>query len=183
MPVSDRKARSATTDASTTDATVGVQATGWFGLSPPLMKVFIDGRPEGVLQDNTVHEFVVAAGRHEFRIERDWYHSETIGLTLAAGQRVDLVAGCRTWRQLVPYELAATGLLGLFVGVVVLVSSVRRSVLLCSILGGVAALPYLIAFIGTFRPGGFVYLAPLDESQSTPGKGTRSDDAAAAHLD
>ena len=46
-------------------ATFGIQAVGWMGVSPPLMKVFIDGRVVGLLRDMTVHEYPVAPGRHE----------------------------------------------------------------------------------------------------------------------
>ena len=142
-------------------ATIGIQAVGWMGVSPPLMKVFLDGRVVGLLRDMTVHDFPVAPGRHEVRLTRDFNRSETVETTLGPGDRLDLVAGYRVARQMATVQVAHAGILGLSVGLVLLVNWLGGPIWLGAALAGVAFVPYVIWYVARmFRPGQYLYLSP-----------------------
>ena len=142
-------------------ATIGIQAVGWMGASPPLMKVFLDGRVVGLLRDMTVHDFPVAPGRHEVRLTRDFNRSETVETALGPGNRLDLVAGYRVARQMATVQLAHAGILGLSVGLVLLVNWLGGAIWLGAALAGVAFVPYGIWCVARmFRPGQYLYLSP-----------------------
>jgi hypothetical protein len=143
------------------EATIGIQAVGWMGVSPPLMKVFVDGRVVGILRDMTVHEFPVRPGRHEVRLTRDFYRSETVETTLAPGERIDLVVGYRVARQMATAQVAHAAILGLCLGLVLLVNWLGGSIWLGAALAGVAFVPYIIWYVARiFRPGQYLYLSP-----------------------
>jgi len=147
-------------------ATVGIQAVGWMGVSPPLMKVFVDDRVVGILKDRSVHDFGVRPGRHEFMLARDWYKSETIALTLAPGDRLDLVGGSRAYGLGSLHELCSMAILGVTVVLVILFPSLTESAWRWGPLVGASYIPYLIWSIRlTFRPGGFLYLDLLEGSR------------------
>ena len=142
-------------------ATIGIQAVGWMGVSPPLMKVFLDGRVVGLLRDMTVHEFPVTPGRHEVRLTRDFNRSETVETTLGPGDRLDLIAGYRVARQMATVQVAHAGILGLSVGLVLLVNWLGGPIRLGAALAGVAFVPYVIWYVARmFRPGQYLYLSP-----------------------
>lgn len=152
-------------DEGTVGATVGIQASGWTGISPPLMKVYIDGRLAGVLKDKMVHDFPVPPGRHEFMLARDWYKSRRIALTLAIGDRLDLVGGCRPLKLMGIYELSSMAIFGLSLGLVILFPWLSGSAWRWGPLAGASLIPYIVWAIGiSLRPGGFIYLALPKES-------------------
>ena len=142
-------------------ATIGIQAVGWMGVSPPLMKVFVDGRVVGILKDMTVHEFPVCPGRHEVRLTRDFNRSETVETTLGPGDRLDLIAGYRVARQMATAQVAHAAIFGLSVGLVFLVNWLGGPTWLGAALAGVAFVPYTIWCVARiFRPGQYLYLSP-----------------------
>ena len=148
-------------DSEKVNATVGIQAVGWMGVSPPLMKVFVDGRVVGILKDMTVHEFPVSPGRHEVRLSRDYNRSETVETTLAPGDRLDLIAGYRVARQMATDQVAQAATLGLSVGLILLVIWLGGSIWIGAALAGVVFVPYIIWYVARmFRPGQHLYLSP-----------------------
>jgi len=150
-------------DAQRAGATVGIQAVGWMGVSPPLMKVYIDERLIGVLKDMTVHEFPVAPGRHQIRLTRDFNRSGTVETTLGPGDRLDLVAGYRVATQVLISQTAKAAMVAISIGLVLLVNRLGGPTWLAVALAGVAFVSFFIWDVTrTLRPGQYLYLSLKD---------------------
>ena len=101
---------------------ISVRCVGWTGISPPLVKVFIDDQEVGTLQNKHAHVFPASAGLHLVVVRRDFWRSLPLDVEVPPGGRAALECGFRIWGsslRLEAIKLAFLAIMGLVLALVV----------------------------------------------------------------
>jgi hypothetical protein len=70
-----------------------IHVIGWTGIFPLMIRVFIDGKCAGVLNDKHAKTVPVSVGPHQVMVKRDFLRSKTLAVSVPPGERAELECG------------------------------------------------------------------------------------------